>query len=60
LGLVGPESDWSGEIVVDATLADLDPGIGCSAQRAPEYLLKAEPDTARHEAIRAGLMAGMS
>ena len=52
--LLGQKSDWSGEIVVDATLADLDPeALDAARKRFTEYLLKAEPDTARHEAIRA-------
>lgn len=52
--LLGQKTDWSGEIVADATLADLDPyALDAARKRFTEYLLKAEPDTARHEAIRA-------
>jgi ATP-dependent DNA helicase RecG len=51
--LLGQKSDWSGEVVADATLADLDPdALDAARKRFTEYLLKAEPDTARHEAIR--------
>ena len=52
--LLGQKSDWSGEIVGDATLADLDPeALDAARRRFTEYLLKAEPDTARHTSIRA-------
>ena len=52
--LLGQKSDWSGEIVADATLDDLDPeALDAARKRFTEYLLKAEPDTARHDAIRA-------
>ncbi|MDY0012017.1 MAG: putative DNA binding domain-containing protein [Rhodocyclaceae bacterium] len=52
--LLGQKSDWSGEIVADATLDDLDPeALDAARRRFTEYLLKAEPDTARHEHIRA-------
>lgn len=51
--LLGQKSDWSGEIVADASLADLDPeALDAARKRFTEYLLKAEPDTARHEQIR--------
>lgn len=56
--LLGQKSDWSGDIVADATLADLDPdALDAARKRFTEYLLKAEPDTARHEAIRAEAQA---
>ena len=56
--LLGQKSDWSGEIVADATLADLDPeAVDTARKRFTEYLLKAEPDTARHEPIRAEAQA---
>lgn len=52
--LLGQKSDWSGEVVADATLADLGPeALDAARKRFTEYLLKAEPDTARHGAIRA-------
>lgn len=51
--LLGQKSDWSGEIVADATLADLDTeALDAARKRFTEYLLKAEPDTSRHEHIR--------
>lgn len=51
---LGQKSDWSGEIVPDATVADLDPeALDAARKRFTEYLLKAEPDTSRHEHIRA-------
>ena len=50
--LLGQKSDWSGEIVAEATLADLDPeALDTARKRFTEYLLKAEPDTTRHEKI---------
>jgi len=53
-GLLGQKIDWSGEIVADATLSDLDTAaLDAARARFTEYLLKGEPDTARHEAIRA-------
>jgi ATP-dependent DNA helicase RecG len=52
--LLGQQTDWSGEIVPDATLADLDSeALDAARRRFTEYLLKAEPDTVRHEVIRA-------
>ena len=52
--LLGQKSDWSGEIVADATLSDLDSeALEVARKRFTEYLLKAEPDTSRHEHIRA-------
>lgn len=51
-GLLGQNTDWSGEIVADATLDDLDPeALSAARKRFTEYLLKSEPDTARHEVI---------
>jgi len=51
---LGQKSDWSGEIVADATLEDLDPAaLDAARKRFTEYLLKAEPDTSRHDRIRA-------
>ncbi|PAT40127.1 transcriptional regulator [Vandammella animalimorsus] len=53
-GLLDQKTDWSGEIVPDATLEDLDPeALDAARLRFTEYLLKAEPDTQRHERIRA-------
>lgn len=56
--LLGLKSDWSGELVPDATLDDLDPE---AVERARtlfiDYLLKSEPDATRHAAIRADAAA---
>lgn len=52
--MLGQKEDWSGELVTDASLDDLDPGaIVAARQRFTEYLLKSEPDTQRHDQIRA-------
>lgn len=52
--LLGQKQDWSGEIVAEATLDDLDPeAIATARRRFQEYLLKGEPDTERHEQIKA-------
>ncbi len=50
---LGQKDDWSGEIVPDATLDDLEPEALAEARRRfTEYLLKAEPDQERHARIR--------
>lgn len=50
---LGQKDDWSGEIVPDATLDDLDPEAVSEARlRFTEYLLKGEPDRGRHARIR--------
>jgi ATP-dependent DNA helicase RecG len=52
--LLGQKSDWSGEIVAEATLTDSDPeALDTARKRFTDYLLKGEPDTTRHEQIRA-------
>ena len=52
--LLGQKSDWTGEIVPKATLDDLDSAaVEAARKRFTEYLLKAEPDTLRHDQIRA-------
>lgn len=52
--LLGQKSDWSGEVVAEATINDLDPlAINAARMRFTEYLLKAEPDSGRHEKIHA-------
>lgn len=52
--LLGQKSDWSGEIVAEATLSDLDPqALDAARKRFTEYLVKAQPETSRHEQIRA-------
>lgn len=50
--LTGGE-DGTGQIVPDATFADLDPeAIEFARLRFTEYLIKSEPDASRHEKIR--------
>ena len=50
--LIGVD-DWTGEIVNDADYDDLDPeAIEFARTKFTEYLIKAEPDAARHEKIR--------
>lgn len=51
---LGVKEDWSGALVPGATLDDLDPAaVAAARQRFTEYLLRSEPDTGRHDAIRA-------
>jgi len=52
--VLGGKSDWSGEIVAEASLDDLDPvAVGAARGRFLEYLLKSESDIQRHDQIRA-------
>lgn len=52
--MLGGVSDWSGEIVAEAGLDDLDPeAVEFSRSKFLEYRIKTEPDTDRHERIRA-------
>jgi len=51
---LGVKEDWSGALVPGATLKDLDPDAVATARlRFTEYLVRSEPDTLRHDAIRA-------
>ncbi|PJC20467.1 MAG: transcriptional regulator [Comamonadaceae bacterium CG_4_9_14_0_8_um_filter_57_21] len=51
--LLGQKDDWSGVLVAEATLDDLDAeAIDAARKRFTEYLIKAEPDSARHAQIR--------
>lgn len=51
--MLGQELDWSGELVIEATLDDLDPeAVEAARKRFIEYLVKSEPDATRHELIR--------
>jgi ATP-dependent DNA helicase RecG len=51
---LGQKDDWSGELVPGATLADLDPAaVDAARRRFAEYLIRAEADASRHEALRA-------
>lgn len=52
-GKLGQLDDWSGEVVSEATIEDLDPeAVGQARQRFTEYLVKSEPDAGRHEELR--------
>lgn len=52
-GQLGLKEDWSGELVPGATLDDLDPvAVNAARARYTEYLVRGEPDAAKHEAIR--------
>ena len=52
-GKLGQMDDWSGEVVAGASGADLDAEALVQArQRFTEYLIKSEPDAARHETLR--------
>lgn len=51
--MLGQKEDWSGELVPGATLEDLDPeAVEAARKRFVEYLIKSEPDPARHDQIR--------
>lgn len=51
--LLGQKEDWSGEVVTQAGIDDLDPeAIAAARRRFTEYLIKSEPDPTRHEQIR--------
>ena len=55
-GKLGQMGDWSGEVVV-AKLEDLDgEAMAQARKRFTEYLVKSEPDSARHEALRRDAM----
>jgi len=55
--LVGVE-DWTGQIVPDASLDDLEPeAIVFARSKFTEYLIKSEKDASRHEKIRADALA---
>lgn len=52
--LLGQKSDWTGEIVPDARLDDLDDAaVAAARQRFTACLIKSEPDALRHEQMRA-------
>ncbi|MBF0106226.1 MAG: putative DNA binding domain-containing protein [Deltaproteobacteria bacterium] len=55
--LLGTKVDWSGEIVPDATLSDLDPDAVLFAhEKFAEYRAKTEQDDKKREKIRAEVM----
>lgn len=50
---LGLKEDWSGAIVPEASLDDLDPdAIDAARQRFTEYLIKSESNSGRHPGIR--------
>lgn len=50
---LGTLEDWTGVVVPEATLDDLDPqAIAAARVRYAEYLVRGEPDASKHEAIR--------
>lgn len=50
---LGQTDDWSGEVVAGASVADLDAeALAQTRLRFTEYLIKSEPDAARHESLR--------
>jgi len=56
--LLGQKQDWSGEVVAEATLDDLDPeAVSEARKRFQEYLLKSEPDADRHEKIKSDVQS---
>lgn len=51
---LGLKEDWSGECVQGATLDDLDAdAVSMARLRFTDFLVRGEPDAARHDAIRA-------
>ena len=51
---LGTVEDWTGVVVPEATLDDLDPdAIAAARTRFADFLVRGEPDAARHETIRA-------
>lgn len=57
-GALGTSEDWTGVVVPEATLDDLDPqAIAAARVRYSEYLVRGEPDALKHEAIRVEVAA---
>lgn len=51
---LGTLEDWTGVVVPEATLDDLDPvAIDAARTRYADFLVRGEPNAARHEAVRA-------
>lgn len=57
-GQLGLKEDWSGELVTGATLDDLDPrAVDAARARYTEFMVRGEPDAAKHETIRTEVAA---
>lgn len=55
---LGTSEDWTGAVVPEATLDDLDPqAVAAARVRYAEYLVRGEPDASKHEAIRTEVAA---
>lgn len=55
---LGGTEDWTGQIVAEASLDDLDQAaLDFARAKFTEYLIKSEPDASRHEQIRADAKA---
>ncbi len=55
---LGTSEDWTGVVVPEATLDDLDPqAVAAARVRYAEYLVRGEPDASKHEAIRTEVAA---
>ncbi|UEG46335.1 ATP-binding protein [Paracidovorax citrulli] len=55
---LGTSEDWTGVVVPEATLHDLDPqAVAAARVRYAEYLVRGEPDASKHEAIRTEVAA---
>lgn len=51
--MLGTKEDWSGALVPDATVDDLDSAaLTAARQRYTEFLIRSEPDANRHDAVR--------
>ncbi len=56
--ILGRQEDWSGHIVPEASLADLDAeAVKFARARFMEYLIKNESDTNRHDKIRSDVLS---
>lgn len=55
---LGVSEDWTGGVITEATMDDLDPqAVAAARMRYAEYWVRGEPDTSRHASIRAEVAA---
>lgn len=55
---LGTSEDWTGVVVPEATLDDLDPqAVAAARVRFAEYLVRGEPDASKHQTIRSEVAA---